>query len=253
MFRAAIGLSFLCILATSVGVNAQVPESVAIVLPARVVIEPGRYQGMTEISVVNQSAATITAWSVSHTCEGDDQTSWGFGIDDWPRFERVGLGLSAPGGGFIAPGSVGVHRNTACGLNSAPATLTLRWVIFEDSTWMGDVEGVEAVFAKRSMLHDSWVATLAVLDEVSATASGRDALIAARARLMPLSSQTMPNGATDTLSNIELALDERRTGKPLPDYWLAELLAEARFQVTAGERHARPATSHPLPAQSVRR
>ena len=63
----------------------------------------------------------------------------------------------------------------------------------------------------------------------------------------------MPNGATYTLSNIELALDERRTGKPLPDYWLAELLAQARFQVTAGQRHARPATSHPLPLRSVRR
>ena len=98
MFRAAIGLSFLCVLATSAGVSAQVPESVAIVLPARVVIEPSPYEGMTEISVVNQSAATITAWSVSHL-PGDDHTSGGFAIDDWPTFERVGLGLSPTAAG----------------------------------------------------------------------------------------------------------------------------------------------------------
>ena len=64
--------------------------------------------------------------------------------------------------------------------------------------------------------------------------------------------ETLPDGAVQTLQNIELALGRRRADQPSLDEWLAWLLAEARFQVTAGQRHSRPATSHPLPMQLVK-
>lgn len=251
MFRAAVTLSFLCCVMTPTRASAQVPDSVATLLPAQLVTEPGFFEGMTEIAVVNKSPATITAWSVRLHCAGERPRSRGHSVDAWITLERSPVnGPDVSVDGFIAPAATVSDRQLACGpqgRGELPATVTLDWLIFDDGTWAGDPAGVRRAFAARRSRRDDWATTLTVLEDVEATHSGRDALLAAKRRLAPLSNPHRPNSATDTLHNIEIALDGCRANQPSPDYFWRKLVDEARFQVSAADRHISPAASQPLP------
>lgn len=249
----ALRLSLFCLVAFATHARAQVPESVAMLLPAQLVTEPGFFQGTTEITIVNRSAAAITAWALRLHCAGDRPRSRGHSTDAWISLERVrAFGPQRSLDGFIDPWGILTDRQLACGpqgRGELPATMTLDWVIFDDGTWSGDPDGVRDAFAARRAQREDWATTLTVMEQVDATLSGREALMVARQRLTPLSNPDRPNGAADTLRNIELALDVRRSNQPSAEYLWSKLVEEARFQVTAADRHIRPAASQPLPPQ----
>lgn len=251
MFRATLSVSLLCCVMTPIGPSAQVPESMAMLLPPQLVTEPGFFEGATEMTIVNRSASTITAWSVSLRCPGERPRTRRHSTDAWISLERSrAFGPQRSVDGFVDPAGILTDRQPACGPNGRgelPEAVTLDWIIFDDGTWAGDPEGVRNAFGSRRAQRDDWATTLTILEDVEATHSGKDAMLAAKRRLTPLSNRHSPNSATDTLRNIELALDGRRANQPSPDYIWRKLVDEARFQVTAADRHTRPAASQPLP------
>lgn len=250
-------LSLFCLVSTATIARAQVPESAALLLPVQLVTEPGFFQGATEITIVNWSAATITAWSVSLHCAGERPRTRRRSIDAWISLERSrAVGPQTEPQKFVDPAGSITDRDLACGRHGRgelPEAITLDWLIFDDGTWAGDPNGVRDAFATRLALRQDWAATLAILEAVEATQSGRNALLAAKRRLAPLSNQQRPNSATDTLHNIEIALAGRGSNQPSPDYFWRKLVEEARFQVAAADKHLSPAASQPLPPHVVPR
>lgn len=250
-------LFLFCVVSIASSARAQVPESVAMLLPAQLVTEPGFFQGTTEITIVNRSAAAITAWAIRLHCAGDRPRSRGHSTDASISLERVrAFGPQRSLDGFIDPGGTLTDRELACGPNGRgelPEAITLDWVIFDDGTWAGDPEGVRDAFAARRAHREDWATTLAVMEEVGATRSGREALLTAKDRLTPLSTPDRPNSATDTLRNIGFALDARRANQPSSEDWWSKLVDEARFQVAAADRHISPAATQPLSPPVVQR
>jgi hypothetical protein len=233
------------VMAISSAQPASVPDTAAILLPPRLITEPGFFEGALELSIQNRSEVAITAWGAAMKCPGERPVGRGFTRDAWSELERARRAGVRPDDdrGVVLAGETGAHKQLACGpkgRGTLPAEASLTVVILEDGRWAGDAATAAEIFARRVKDRAEWAEISSLVAHVRATTSGRDALLILKARLEPLAPPPAANAASGVLRNLRLALDDSRSQQQPPEIWLQSLNDEATFQIEASVRHLTP-------------
>jgi hypothetical protein len=203
-----------------------------------------------EFSVTNGAKQTVTAWEVRVELTLSDGTSGGLSLarEGYASFEGVvtDRGQEPP---FIRPGAsiVGtIPVPDMRGLSFAVRGGNVVWAIFEDGSWVGDPERVQANFKRRQDERRAMQEIVGALR--TGISTGPDGVAVALTLLTPKDSATEDNHAKRLMRENLKRLARKQTNSAFPVNvlpYLQQLLASYEAPLAAAEKHSQPKAGGP--------
>ena len=228
------------LIASGASVTAEVPATIAS-LTEPVVLRAGDGVSIV-VSVTNLTARPIVASQVNFAFRARDGSKRGATVACDAYLQLDGQPLAAvgrhakPTPQIIAPGGTASFRSQRqTDVDQDSVVASLRYVVFDDGSWVGDARAVEGVFDIRASEALAWRHVASVLETARRGGDARHALDVARRSL-----NTDPPGDSFTAhrvrDTIKQALDDSR--QPLNADGLVQRLIEiATLNAVAGEKY----------------